>query len=442
MSLFRSTGKLALLGGTAVALAMAFSTPASAASMSDAGLGKRVSDLEAEVRMLKARVKALEDRKVGVPGKLVQSGNSRVKVTLYGQVGRAVRFVFTQGDTQITHVDNAGSSTRLGVFARGRLFPDVTITGWIELEMRENARNVVHDPADGLVLFRTRHTDLYFTHADLGSLHLGHGSMASDAANLFSLNGTSFVFAGHGNGEGTNYTIGSTGGLGISPSIINGSSNFTGVRENRIMYRTPRIAGFELRVAHGETDMVDFGIRYFGHPFGKSVRILGGFGYQYRPSSGATITAIGAPGAAGRGPGSAYGASLSALHVPSGISISGHWTYAVTSASGRLNSTHWQADIGWQGKIWAMGKTYISGHFGKTHHGGRFDTPPLNAGGFGDTHGWLFGVAVVQKVDAAATDLFFGYRYMDGKINGNALRVTTGALNALHVIVVGARIKF
>ena len=40
--------------------------------------------------------------------KNIQSGNSRVKVTLYGQVNRAIRFANTGDNTEITSVDNDG----------------------------------------------------------------------------------------------------------------------------------------------------------------------------------------------------------------------------------------------------------------------------------------------------------------------------------------------
>jgi Gram-negative porin len=444
-SFVNSAGKLGLASGTALALAIGGSAPASAASMHDAGLGKRVSTLEAEVRMLKARVKALEDRKVGVPDKLVQSGNSRVKVTLYGQVNRAVRFHFTKGDTSIAHVDNSNSSTRLGVLARGRLFPDVTITGLIELATRDNPRDLQNDFTDGGAFFRTRHTDLYITHSRFGSLHIGHGSMASDGANLFTLNGTSHIWSNDAGDDGVGYALkdgipgfiapGPVGGPILPTGFINGHANFVDVRENRIMYRSPRIYGFEFRVAHGEGDMVDFGLRYLGTPFGKDFRILGAFGYQLRSGSGAVITGAGGlPGRTIIGA-SVYGASLSVLHVPTGISVSGSWAHTAIriNVPGLYKGTSWSADIGWQGNIWAMGKTAISAHFGKTDHAGRLDPP--GPAFFGDTHGWHFGVAVNQRVDAAATDIYAGYRYLDGKFLG-------GALNAMHVIIVGARIKF
>ena len=75
----KSVGKYALLAGTALALSM---SAASAASMAKAGMDKRVADLEREVTLLKNQMKSAMMAKPA--DKNIQSGNSRVKVMIYG----------------------------------------------------------------------------------------------------------------------------------------------------------------------------------------------------------------------------------------------------------------------------------------------------------------------------------------------------------------------
>ncbi|MEQ8695717.1 MAG: hypothetical protein RLT05_04060 [Bauldia litoralis] len=424
-----SASKFALLGGTAVALALSATAPASAASMVDRGIEKRVSDLEAEVRLLKNRVKALEDRKLAVPDKIVVSGNSRVKVTLYGQVNRAVRFYFSKNDGSVHHVDNDASSSRIGILARGRLFPDVTISALTEVEWQDNRRSITNDSNEGNTRLRSRVVDLWFTHADLGSLYMGHGSTAADAASLFSLSGTSIVFASHGADDGIRLSgnaapAQTTAANAIFPGLYYAPT--TGLRQNRIMYTSPRIAGFQVRVSHGENDQFEAAVRYAGSPFGmKDIRVLGAFGYIYQPNGGSSIPTVNA------GSANTYAGSLGVLHVPTGLNINGAAGTTVqhgNNFAGQMNQSFWYVEGGWQGRIWAMGKSYFSVGAG-TWNGGLTRVPN------NDIHAWRINTAFVQAIDAAATDIYAGYAYYDGKRQGTGL-------NAGHVIVIGARIKF
>ena len=186
----KSVGKYALLAGTALALSM---SAASAASLTKAGMDKRVADLEREVTLLKNQMKTTMMAKPAE--KNIQSGNSRVKVTLYGQVNRAIRFANTGDETEITSVDNDGSSSRLGVRAVGKASPNLTIGALHELEWQENARSGTNAASDGgKTRVRARHVDMWLDHKSLGKLSMGHGSIAGDAGGLYDLSGVGFVY--------------------------------------------------------------------------------------------------------------------------------------------------------------------------------------------------------------------------------------------------------
>ncbi len=414
----RVSPRAALLLGTALALLTQVPSTAVAASMVDRGIERRVSDLEAEVRLLKNRVKALEDRKLAVPDKIVVSGNSRVKVTLYGQVNRAVRFAFASRDAEVHHVDNDNSSSRIGIKAVGRLFPDVTLSALTEVEWQENRRSNTNDSNDGNERLRARKVELWFTHATLGSLYLGHGSAAAKDVPYATLSGTDIVFDSTGCGN-DNLRFGAPNGSQFPPNGLTmgaACSALDASRENRIMYRTPKIAGFWAEVSHGEGDAVEASIRYAGNPFGyKPVDLVAAFGYRYLPSAGAQI-----PGTA-RGPGNSFVGSIGALHNPTGLNA--HFAAGTVGTPNAPNPFFYFVEAGWQGRVWAMGKTHVAGHFGN------YDN--ITAG----AHAWVAGVALRQKVDAAATDLYIGYRLADAKLNGTGL-------DAVHVIIAGARIKF
>ena len=52
--------------------------------------------------------------------KMINSGNSRVKVTVYGQVNKAFRLDQSAGASNIDIVDNDGASSRIGIRAVGQ----------------------------------------------------------------------------------------------------------------------------------------------------------------------------------------------------------------------------------------------------------------------------------------------------------------------------------
>ncbi|MYJ71833.1 MAG: porin, partial [Rhodospirillaceae bacterium] len=138
-----------------------------------------------EVTLLKNQMKSAMMAKPA--DKNIQSGNSRVKVTIYGQVNKALRITSSAGQTSIQTVDNDGSSSRIGIRAVGKANPNVTIGGWHELEWQENRRSATSQGNAGNVRVRSRHVDLWVAHKDMGQISIGHGSIAGDAAGLFSV---------------------------------------------------------------------------------------------------------------------------------------------------------------------------------------------------------------------------------------------------------------
>ena len=134
------------VGVAASAMIVTSLTGTAAGAATSASLDRRVSTLESEVRLLKNRAEALKAK--GYEG-VVRSGNSRVKVTLYGQVNRAVVIGFSRNNTEVHHVDNDTSESRLGFFARARISSDTVIEARFEVRWLENARSSIDDTNDG-----------------------------------------------------------------------------------------------------------------------------------------------------------------------------------------------------------------------------------------------------------------------------------------------------
>jgi len=404
----KSVGKCALLAGSALALSI---SAASAASMAKAGMDKRVADLEREVTLLKSQMKSAMMAKPA--DKNIQSGNSRVKVTIYGQVNKALRVSSSGGDTEVDVVDNDGSSSRIGIRAVGKIDKDISIVGWHELEWQYNRRSATG--AEGNSRIRARHVDLQISHKSAGQVHIGQGSIAGDAADLISLGGVGHVFgtAGHA-ADGTTATRGDE--TGVSRGWR--SFKFFGARENRIMYVTPSIMGASIRLSYGQNDSFSAGLRYGGTPMGKGMRVMLWAGYRQDPNdhadgSGNTDTS--------------WGLSAGIAHAASGISVSGNYS-AQRSQGSDARPTAWFAELGWAGKLIDAGKTQTAIGYGKFNDDMYLDSQQV----------W---VALNQNLDAAASDVYAGLA-MDSGDAANAAGDASEKRDDVYIFIAGARVKF
>lgn len=346
--------------------------------------------------------------------KNIQSGNSRVKVTLYGQVNRAIRFANTGDETEITSVDNDGSSSRIGIRAVGKANPNLTIGALHELEWQENARSGTSRSNDGSnVRVRSRHVDLWLDHKDFGKVSMGHGSMAGDASGLYELTGVSFVygFAGANGTDGTKAdasvkVLAATGGAAATAagveqtyaagtvSTVSASGkargfrpfNFFGFRQNRIRYDTPSLMGARVSASYGEGKTWSVGLSYAGAPPGvKNFSAL--FAAGFRKNDNDTT---------------AWAVSGGIKHS-SGFNVSGHYDADAKVLDGSAKNSQWGASVGWSGKINDAGGTSIGLGYNRSSDG-------LEASA------QQYWAAIVQKIDAAAADVYAGVSYDSGSV--------------------------
>ena len=394
----KSVGKYALLAGTALALSM---SAASAASLTKAGMDKRVADLEREVTLLKNQMKTTMMAKPAE--KNVQSGNSRVKVTLYGQVNRAIRFANTGAETEITSVDNDGSSSRLGVRAVGKASPNLTIGALHELEWQENARSGTNEGSTGKTRVRARHVDMWLDHKSLGKLSMGHGSIAGDAGGLYDLSGVGFVygFAGANGTDGVkadaSVKVATPGdanaGGGLDTVAVRGKArgfrpfNFFGARENRIRYDLPSMMGARLGLSYNENKGWSTGLTYAGAPAGaKNFTALFASGYR-KNDDGSTAWAV----------------SGGIKHNSSGFNVNGSYDTDGEEDDDGAQNSQWGVTLGWSGKLNDSGATAVGVGFNQSSDG---------------LHGSAsqYWVAIVQKIDAAAADVYAGVSFDSGSV--------------------------
>jgi hypothetical protein len=257
-------------------------------------------------------------------------------------------------------------------------------------------------------------------------------------------------------------------------------------RTELVRYDSPTVAGFIFSASLGEAgDQWGAMLRYAGEFSG--FRVAAGIGYE-RITDKRTVdtgTAIDIPqfnGATNDTDIRAWGGSLALLHVPSGLFAQGQYFAAdFGDGTGTLPSSAdssaywsdfrdhkdshaWQIQAGISKNWFGLGNTSLYGEYARLDNwgaavgAGRNWAVPTGSTGFTavngvtDTELTVYGLGIVQNIDAAATELYLGWRHYkadvtctgltadcDGAAGGAAKKLPT---ENLDVVVGGARVKF
>jgi hypothetical protein len=469
--------------------------------------GDCCADLEERVAELEATTARKGNRKVSltITGQVNRAvlwwDDGHTSKTYYGldNTSSSSRFSFL-GEARIAPKVKSGFEIMIEIEAGG--------TGSKVSQLDEDGKITTAAPLGNNVSFNGPSIDGYFgdvrraawwlEHADVGRLTVGRYE-GTGTPYTIDLGGIGAVAPGSkaiGN-VGSFYLRGPAGemyaanwGNFLDPV---GTSNGTLGRRELVRYDSPSLMGFILGAHIGE-DGSDWGVqlRYAGEFSG--VRLAAQVGYD-RSRDRATPAIPDPTNAAFTGPKpdvAAWGVAGSVLHVPSGLFLQGHWfktTYGDPvanlywgSVSAGATATGFQKD----GKDWLVqggitknwtgwGNTALYGEYGKSIDFAAFtlgrDFPgasacaaPFDAGSFctnnfsaiadvTSSEATMWGIGIVQNIDAAAMELYLGYRRFSLDINGfvgtAATNLTTTAatgtpisVDDFQLVTAGARIKF
>ena len=181
--------------------------------------------------------------------KMVRSKKKNVNITLYGQINRAA-LLADNGDSSKTYfVDNARSSTRMGVAAKAKVSDDVALGGKIEYSVISNSSNKVDQYLQSSsASLDLRHADLFMKSKTAGKISLGHGSTASDGSAEMDLSATG-VAAGSSVADiaGGQFWYNDGTDPELSTTVKRTIGNMDGLsRKDRIRYDTPSLGVFPL----------------------------------------------------------------------------------------------------------------------------------------------------------------------------------------------------
>lgn len=321
---------------------------------------------------------------------VVQSGNDKVSVKLYGQLNRGVLIADDGDSTKTYQVDNDNSSTRIGLL--GSVAPDADwgVGTRFEVEFESNSSSAVNqDEQNGVGgdNFHERWVEI-FVQSPYGKLSLGQGDTASNNTSEVDLSGT--TVAGYSDfnavaGGMFFYDDNTKDISGTKPKDV--FSNFDGLsRDDRIRYDTPEWNGLSLA-----TSAISGG--------GGDVALF--YTYKNDHFKLAAATAYSNPGGTSDTIDDTVNGSVSLLHS-SGLNLTLAGGVRDLEDSDRDDPSFFYTKLGYRTSICKLGDTAFSIDYGSN------DDVKVD----GD-EAESFGAQLVQYIDKWATEFYLSFRNYD-----------------------------
>jgi hypothetical protein len=349
----------------------------------------------------------------------VKSGNDKVRLTLSGQVDRAVLYADNGVNARAMHVDNDNYPTLIRINGEGDYNKDLKVGGTIELALNSNlsdnvdlgqATSAPTASSTALPAFAVakRKLEVYAQHTQYGKLSLGQGDTASKNVSLIDLSGTHLLT----DGAGADFFAGgirfiNKANNSAGPQIKQTYTSMDGMgRDDRIRYDTPQWMGFTASASHVTGDSNDVALRFSGE-FDKTKISAGVTWANDRKRSNSRQT----------------NGAISVL-FPIGISITGAAGVRKFNLINRADGSFGFVKLGYQRDFFSFGKTAFAIDYGRGKS--------ISAN---DNVGTLYGVLLVQNIDKIATEVYIGAHH-------HHLGVPGVSYNRIFALMTGARVKF
>ena len=446
----------------------------------------------------------LEERVAELEATTARKGNRRVSLTITGQVNKSI-LLWDDGHDRAAFfgLDNTNSSSRFSFLGDARISPKMKAGFEIMIETEGGGRtaganqlnedgatssttyfgaaNGVNNAGNSDGFFGdARRAAGWIEHADFGRVTLGRWETAGAVGTIdlggvgvvTGFGGVSLLNAGFFLRSSSGDFINTTWGTFLDPSAYQS-------RQEVLRYDSPTWAGFvfsaSISEAAGDFTDTNWGVmlRYAGDFSG--FRVAAGIGYDHSgdpatPSSRQTDGDIN-PIVFPPGPNpdiNAWGAALSVMHVASGLFLQGSYQavefdtstgsgYWGDTAANKQDADWWQIQGGIAKNWFGIGNTVLYGEYARLNDwgaglgAGRTFTADASGtlSGFDGITGvtsseaTVWGIGIVQNIDAAATELYLGYRNFSLELNDAA--VCGGVecnIEDFHLVTGGMRIRF
>ncbi|MFA6140709.1 MAG: hypothetical protein WC684_08300, partial [Hyphomicrobium sp.] len=419
-----------------------------------------------------ASLAELDERIFDLEESLARKGNSKVTLEARGWVNRMILAWDDGRDRDAYIVDNTASRSRFEFNGYAKIARGWSAGYLLAIGIDDTAANDVDQRTnDGEHQIELRHSAWWIHSNLLGTATVGHTSTATDdiilndvggimpgAANISTMGGALIVRHADEPELGDGALIGIT----TLDDFAAGASVDT-LRRDIIRYDTPRfnVAGgkLDLSTAWGEDDFFDVAAWYRLN--WNDWKLRSGIGYLHDTSEGSRA-------GIGKRDREEIKGSASLLHVPSGLfgtvayvhrafhgndpstqAVFGENTTGIVTPKGtnRPDIEYLYSAAGLRRGYSSIGDTTVYGEYAVV------DDPITGlaeagiTGEITDSKLTMFGAAISQNIDAAAVDLYAGFRIFQFDAEGvrvfnNVNRFVGEPLNDISIAYSGARIKF
>jgi hypothetical protein len=385
----------------------------------------------------------LEERVAELEATTARKGNRRVSLTISGQVTTAIMAWNDGNNTEgsdVYVVDNViGGGTFFQLAGSAKINPNMTAGFQLAFSFLNGSRShqvtQLDDDAGGADTNIVSHlSNWWLEHSSLGRVTVGRANTATAGITTIDLGGAG-VIANASIGyiqRGMIVSVGGTlvGGLTWNDMLGGGTVNGASLsRGNVIAYSTPTFGGFSASAAWGEDNVWDIALRYAGEFSG--FRVAAGIGYINNSTGLSEVTKdqnVGVEPSQIKG-------SASILHVASGLFLTGAYLVQDNDnafGAGTPDTTLWYVQGGISKNWTGLGNTVLYGEYANVEDGLANFTSPLPV--FSNADMW--GLGVVQHIDAAAMEVFLSYKRFSADIAGVI------DVDDFDVVMSGARIRF
>ena len=407
---------------------MLVAAPPTSAADNTARMAELERVIKAQQAQLAAQAKILEklQKEVGTLAKsdggkgfvttgLLKSGSDKVGLKLYGQVNRGVLYANDGNSSDVHHVDNDSSSTRIGLTGSVQATKDLAIGTKIEVQFESNSTGDVNQSQNTSTIssnsFTERHLDLWFAHNTYGTLWLGQGSTASDAMSGSDLSGTGLV--GYSSvsdiAGGISFATSGTGATTGNPTVGNVYSDMSGLgRDDRIRYDTPDFGGFQIG-----TSLVD----------GGEWDLAASYNHEFSSLKLATSAVFANPSGTSTTTSNIINGSVSVL-MSNGFNATFAAGKSKMKSAARNDPDFQYLKLGYIATLTKLGSTSFAVDYGQ------YDEVAQNND---DADAWA--LMFVQNISDWDTDLYGVYRNYGLKRSGSNL-------DDIDAVLMGARVKF
>ena len=393
---------------------------ATSASAADLG-GNCCADLEERIAELEATTARKGNRKVS----LTVSGWVNQQITFWDDGAESNVYIHDLGTTLGSHVKFTGQATISPGWSAGYVLHIEAINsdGLTISQNNDNGPAAYVGTANGV---QTLQSYWFVKSESLGKVSVGLQSQASDntailvdgSGSLISANWVAFDTNSFGLRLKDGSLFGAWGAAQGCAGMGGAWGDCNGLTQNVVRYDSPTFAGFSVSASWGEDDMWDIAARYSGEFNG--IKIAAAAAYNEVTDAGM--------GAAPKSSNDYFQAGLYLQHVPTGLFVLGN--YGILDVEGAPeNADTWYVKAGLRTRFNALGHTVFYGEYLNGQDGGFFANSELE----------VFGLGVVQEIDAAAMSVWLKYRNLSYEDD-----VITGAIAAedFDYVGLGAIINF